>query len=219
MAKQKDDMLVGVIHTHNDKSIKIIKYNGTRSVIVQVIETGTIIETQPCHIRTGKIKDKNLPSIYGVGFIGCGIYSASKKEEAYRRWHNMMQRCYCDNYHAKNPTYAECEVCEEWQNYQTFAEWYYSKLPNDHADYQLDKDILFTRNKIYSPDTCLFVSKRKNVIHSNAKKYKFISPSGDVVSIFNLSEFCKDKHINQQNMGKLNRGEITSYKGWTKWQQ
>lgn len=33
----------------------------------------------------------------------------------------MLQRCYDSKYHEKSPTYKNCEVHNEWLNYQNFA--------------------------------------------------------------------------------------------------
>ena len=48
----------------------------------------------------------------------------------------------------KNKTYIGCTVCEEWHNYQNFAQWHeehYYEVPNEIMC--LDKDILIKGNK------------------------------------------------------------------------
>lgn len=32
----------------------------------------------------------------------------------YKRWRNMLERCYSAKHHAKYPTYKNCTVCDEW---------------------------------------------------------------------------------------------------------
>ena len=122
------------------------------------------------------MKDLYKPSVYGVGFIGEGPYKAKVNGEhtkEYIAWRDMLKRCCSDNYHKKYPTYIGCEVCDEWLNFQNFAEWY------DENHYEvsgermaLDKDILIKGNKIYSPDTCVFVPQSINLlfIKSNSKR-------------------------------------------------
>ena len=76
---------------------------------------------------------------------------------------SMLKRCYDEEYHKKEPTYIDCEVCEEWLNYQNFAKWFYKnyyEISNEKMC--LDKDILIKGNKIYSPQTCIFVPNRIN---------------------------------------------------------
>lgn len=107
---------------------------------------------------------KNLlkTSIYGVGYIGYGKYKRcdtnNKIIKPYQVWYAMMTRCYSKKYQISRPTYINCTVCEEWHNYQNFAEWYdnnYYKV-NDEIMH-LDKDLLVKGNKIYSPENCVFV--------------------------------------------------------------
>lgn len=79
----------------------------------------------------------------------------------------MLCRAYCKKYHKKRPTYENVIVCSEWLNFQNFAEWYYKQPFFNAKDYngkpyQLDKDILFKGNKVYSPETCCFVPPEIN---------------------------------------------------------
>ena len=65
----------------------------------------------------------------------------------------------------KTPSYKDCEVCEEWHNFQNFAKWYdenYYEVKGEKT--QIDKDILIKGNKIYSPDKCLFVPQKINLL-------------------------------------------------------
>ena len=34
--------------------------------------------------------------------------------QAYRSWVGMLQRCYSEKFHHRNPTYAGVKVCDEW---------------------------------------------------------------------------------------------------------
>ena len=78
----------------------------------------------------------------------------------YKTWMSMLKRCYCKHYLIQQPTYAGCYVYEEWKIFSNFRNWV---LTQDWEDKQLDKDILFAGNKVYSPETCLFVRHRLNV--------------------------------------------------------
>ena len=84
----------------------------------------------------------------------------------------MLQRCYYPKFHEKESTYIECSVNKEWHNFQNFGIWYdenYYEIEGERTE--LDKDILYKGNKIYSPETCIFVPhainslfiKRQNV--------------------------------------------------------
>lgn len=77
--------------------------------------------------------------------ISCEIYST---------WSRMIARCYSVKLHLRLPTYKGCTVCEEWLTFSNFSKWYES---NNVEGYHLDKDIKIKGNKLYGPDTCLFV--------------------------------------------------------------
>ena len=118
--------------------------------------------------KNGKIKCPYERRIYGVGYLGEGKYKVSengKNTRVYRTWKSMLQRCYDEKFHERQPTYIGCKVCEEWLNYQNFAEWYYNNYYTVKNEVMcLDKDILVKHNKIYSPETCVFVPNTINLL-------------------------------------------------------
>ena len=128
------------------------------------------------------------PNVYGVGYIGEGIYRSKingKPTKEYNTWHSMMDRCYNSRHSERYPTYAECEVCEAWHNFQTFAAWYndnYYEVGQQRM--QLDKDILEKGNKVYGPDTCIFVPNIINTLFVKSNSSRGNLPIG-VVCIAN----------------------------------
>lgn len=77
----------------------------------------------------------------------------------YSKWKDMLMRCYSDKYKEKHPTYEGCTVCEDWLIFSKFKYWMERQ---DWEGKHLDKDILVEGNKIYSPETCIFVDHRIN---------------------------------------------------------
>jgi hypothetical protein len=77
----------------------------------------------------------------------------------HQTWRSMLNRCYNFKYQAKRPTYIGCTVTKEWLTFSNFKAWMETQ---DFEDKQLDKDILVQGNKIYSPDTCIFVTDTIN---------------------------------------------------------
>ena len=72
---------------------------------------------------------------------------------AYDAWKGMLTRCYSAKHHRRRPTYIGVKVCEEWLGFMAFRKWWVE----NHVDgWQLDKDLL-SDNRIYSPETCIFV--------------------------------------------------------------
>ena len=96
----------------------------------------------------------------GVGYMGGRV---DYKSDAWSRWTNMMQRCYNKKVLKKKPEYRGCRVCEEWQNFQNFKIWY-----DDHClrgrKVDLDKDLLGRYGKLYSPETCSFITHFLNTV-------------------------------------------------------
>jgi len=77
----------------------------------------------------------------------------------YRVWRNMLKRCYSDKYQESQPTYRGCSVSEEWLRFSNFRAWMECQ---DWEGMQLDKDLLFSGNKVYSGETCVFVTRMVN---------------------------------------------------------
>ena len=203
MIKIPSDMVAGTIfETNNCGSVKVIQYRDRMNVDVMFIATGTKVVARSFHLRSGSVKDNNYISVLGVGYLGVGEHRAKIKgamTEKYTAWVNMLRRCYLD----EHPTYKDCTVCVEWHDFQVFAEWYENNYPVDGKKYAIDKDIKIDGNKIYSPDFCIFVSQRENNIKASAKCCSMISPSGELVNVYNVSRFCKDNALDRRKFNMV----------------
>jgi len=128
-----------------------------------------IAEVQYGNVKRGTIKYPYNPSVFNKGYVGEGSAVAKvnrKNTKVYQIWNGMLQRAYCPRYHVKKPTYKDVEVCEEWLNFNVFAEWFEN---NYIEEYHLDKDLLSLNNKVYSPDTCIFIPQALNSFLTNVK--------------------------------------------------
>ena len=113
----------------------------------------------------GEVKNPYDKNIYNVGYLGVGKYSHKTHSKIYDVWNKMLKRCYDVCSISKYPTYKDCYVCDEWLCFQNFAKWYeenYYGIKDEKMC--LDKDILVKGNKIYSPETCIFVPNRINLL-------------------------------------------------------
>jgi len=90
-------------------------------------------------------------------------------------WASMLARCYSREYQRKRPTYIGCSVTPEWLTFSVFRDWMERQDWNGMA---MDKDILFPGNKVYSPDTCVFVSPALNSFLTNSGAAKGERPTG-----------------------------------------
>ena len=109
---------------------------------------------------------------------GVGIYdmpTSETKTPAYKAWHGMMLRCYGEKTRNKFPTYSDVDVCAEWRSYSNFKRWFEN---NYIVGYDLDKDIMCKKSKVYSPETCCFVPHEINTILTNNKAKRGTYPIG-----------------------------------------
>lgn len=195
----------------------VVKYS-QGLYLCRFIDTGYETYAQATQIRRGQVKDKLFPSLFGVGVFGDGDRKGvvnGKTTKEYMFWHGMHRRCYDPKYHEIYPSYIDCEVREEWQNFQVFCDWYDKNKPTEQGRWELDKDILVEGNRIYSPDACVFVRSAENNEKCRAKVFKFKNPNGEVVEIYNLKKFCDENGLQSANMYKVMRGDYTHHKGWT----
>lgn len=92
-------------------------------------------------------------------------------------WNSMIDRCYNTKIQERQPTYIGCTVCEEWKHLSNFADW---MLVQDYSGKHLDKDIIAPGNKVYSPETCCFVTKAINTLLTNSAAKRGKYPQGVV---------------------------------------
>lgn len=77
----------------------------------------------------------------------------------YKRWVNMLERCYSAKLHEKRPTYIGCSVTNEWLTFSKFKFW----MEGESWDGKhLDKDLLLLGNKVYGPELCVFIPRHLN---------------------------------------------------------
>jgi hypothetical protein len=156
----------------------ITKYVNNTHVEVRFTKSGYTTVTTSADVRSGSIKDPWFPVVFNRGYFGKGEYDRSNSKEAYDRWYNMMLRCYSDKPRHNSLAYEKAEVCEEWYNFQNFAEWFYSQPNHDKPDYGLDKDLLIRDNKTYCPDACCFLPTRLNSLLIKNKTKRNAYPIG-----------------------------------------
>ena len=98
--------------------------------------------------------------------------------QAYTYWHSMMTRCYDPILHKRIPAYKGCIECDEWHKLSSFKSWFENPQNGYKTGYCLDKDVLFKGNKIYSPETCLFLPKEINSMFTTKRRYRSNLPLG-----------------------------------------
>lgn len=134
-----------------------------------------------CYQEANALSISKRKLLYGVG-VNDSLYKIKRtvngKVEVcpfYLTWSSMLKRCYSKTHYKKHPTYVGCTVCTEWHIFSTFKAW--MKL-QDYVNKELDKDLLFRDNKIYSPEKCIFVSQAINNLIKKANNKKSNTPTG-----------------------------------------
>ena len=93
----------------------------------------------------------------------------------YARWVHMLERCFSNKLKTRYPTYKDVTCCEEWLTFSNFKSWMEQQ---DWEGKSLDKDLLVYQNKVYSPETCVFIDQRLNNFLVKCDKTRGIYPIG-----------------------------------------
>lgn len=173
-------------------TIRLIEKYGKRWTVEEVT-TGHTFDISPAVLPRRTFKTPACRTVYGIGYLGSGEFICRNNEgvmaPVYCVWSNMIKRCYTKYGSEKehNPLYENTKVCDEWHNYQVFAEWYTNSVKKflDKGEIpKIDKDLLSEnfRGTLYSPETCVIlpnvincalIQKRTtNTIHNGVHLHK-----------------------------------------------
>ena len=151
---------------------KIIAYRNCGDMTIE-FEDGYIIDrVQYTNFKRGIIKNPYAKIIKGVACIGetSTVDINGKILKSREVWGDMIKRCYDEKQLKRRPSYIGVTVCDEWLCYANFKEQYDKNIYEIKDErMQLDKDILIKGNKVYSPEACVFVPQRINVLFREFK--------------------------------------------------
>ena len=186
---------------HQGCLMKIVKYNKATDIFVEFQDQyKTVVHTQYSNFKQGNVRNIFYPNVYGVGITG-NKYSTRTKE--YKLWINMMARCFDKKEKDKHPTYQNATCCEEWLYYPNFYEWLHSqenfeKWLNGYR-WNVDKDILVKRNKIYSPETCCLVPQNVNTLFVKKDENRGVLPIGVTICNDGFKARCQNPITKQRD--------------------
>ncbi len=115
----------------------------------------------------------------------------------YDKWKSMIHRCY------SGKDYSNVTVCEEWLTFSNFKSWMEKQ---DWEGKELDKDLLTLGAKIYSPETCCFISRKLNSVLINLFRVR------DSKYLMGVQEY-PDRGA-KRFKSQINMGEGTKFLGW-----
>lgn len=176
------DIIGKDFETNSSGKCFVIDYKGKYDVTVMFYEPLYVKKCRLSALVQGRVNNPYFPKIYGKGYFGIGRYTKGSGK-IYDKWKGMLRRCYCADSHKTNSSYVDVVVCEDWHNFQNFADWFDKQTFSESVDengkpFQLDKDILFKGNKIYSPETCCLVPQEINNLLTSSKKVRGVYPLG-----------------------------------------
>ena len=185
--------------------VEIIEYFSWDNCTIQ-FEDGTVVKNVfYSHIKKGQIKNPNQKNVHGEGYLGQGKYIPVNYKKIYKTWVSILERCYSEKWHIKNPTYKTCTIIEQWKCFQIFAEWMENNYnPENMQGWHLDKDILVKGNKVYSPETCRFVPLEINSVF-------VVKPNSKYHGVYKRKN--KNRYIANIEINKINKylGSFLTY--------
>ncbi|XZH99762.1 hypothetical protein ACSXEK_16280 (plasmid) [Clostridium perfringens] len=160
---------------------EIVEHASHKDMVVKFLKTGELVKCRYEHFKRGLIKSHFTPTVFGVGVTGLENARDNNRNiiKSYEVWQHILERCYNKKCQEKRPSYKDCVVCEEWLYYPKFKQWYeknYYEIEGQRME--LDKDILNKGNKVYSPDTCVFVPKSINSLFTRCNRSRGNLPIG-----------------------------------------
>ena len=132
-----------------------------------------------CRCDCGRFKEKPVASYAlmsgGTTSCGCRYFESNKGRNTKhgmgdtrlnRIWDGMKRRC------KVNPRYSDISVCDEWNSFETFAEWALSHGYSDELTIdRIDND------KGYSPDNCRWVTYKIQM--NNRRSNRLVTINGE----------------------------------------
>lgn len=168
--KRKENMEGAIFTTISGGDCRIIQYINNSKVIVKFLDMyGSESQVTLQSLRKGLVRNPYAPNLYNVGFLGVGTYAMTingKPTCAHKAWSGVIERCYSTRLRHSRPCYSDVTISGDWHNFQNFAKWFYSQRGAE-LGWEIDKDLLVTGNKHYSPETCILLPRRLNtaIIH------------------------------------------------------
>lgn len=173
---------VGTIHNTPQGPVKILEHLKDTSggkhhrVVILCMETGYVANVQCTNITTGKFKDYRKRTVYGIGYLGTNIHIPSRDSglllrRIYDLWANMLKRAYA----GYDKSYSDVSVDQRWHSFEVFLNTI-SDVPGyteweRGANLVLDKDTRVPGNRMYSRDTCHFISPYKNSQDASTRRW------------------------------------------------
>jgi hypothetical protein len=151
-------------HFSNSGCEYVILSQTGKQCTIQFSKTGAVRTANIDNLRAGKVRDLYEKTAWGVGYLG-KYERTGYHVQAQQLWRNMLKRCYYANdpkgYFSTGVTvdprwHCFADFLADLPTLDNFKQW------RNKEGYQLDKDLRVPGCKVYSPETCMFVTEFAN---------------------------------------------------------
>ena len=161
--------------------------------------------------------------VYNIGYIN-NIKITKEIRPYYRRWYNMISRCYnpksinYKKYGGKGVIVAEDWLCFDnfYRDIKILDGWDEYKFLN--GEIHLDKDKKVKDNKIYSKEYCQWLSKEENSLLGCQKQEKpivAINKKKGIEIITTQRKVSREFNLTLTGVHRCLKGKQKQHKGWT----
>lgn len=199
------------------------KYKDHKLFIIEFLDTHYRGTATLCHINNGKVKDYYKKSLCNIGYLGDNYIKIKKNDpvlckKLYEKWNAMIQRCYRGT-HPEFYKYGEkgVRVCDRWLCFSLYYKDVtklrgYNRDLVIHGKLSLDKDKLQQdkryNEKIYSSETCCWLSTAENNSYIDVKSSYFVvtHPDNSISIEYNINKFARNHKLRSSNINKCLKG-------------
>jgi hypothetical protein len=226
----KRSLKIGDVFTHPVYGeYSIVEYIDCNNVKIVFTRTGYVSRASSGNIRKNSVRDRNQPKlVHGVG-LNDATYQLQYKVTVgrkpngkiiqkllwvcpfYDKWQHILRRCYSELSLSKDPQYKGCRVCDEWLVFSNFRSWMETQ---DWEGKELDKDLL-GNGKLYSPETCCFLTNGVNKFMTDRRNYRgeFLLGVHQKKPTHRFSANCNNLSGKSEYLGRFET-ELEAHKAW-----
>lgn len=169
-----------IVDANDDQDVWVVSHQTGLifKVGLKVLECGEFVE-KPTSLSKLNYKDKEISRIHNI-------------------WTGIINRSMNPAVKQKHPSYEDVKLHKDWYVFEDFYSWYISQKGFNIKDnkgryYSVDKDLLISGNKVYSPETCCLLPNEINCLikgnfrkGSSLPKGVFANKRGNFYSTINL---------------------------------